>query len=79
MSRIRWHLLHVQQYIEKLHIKQISLLLEQNVNIEAFDGKPGYQCTSCDYKLCKEGSEIFDNLENSEPSLYYEIKMALCT
>ena len=38
---------------------------------------PGHQCTSCDYKVCEEGSEIFDNLENLEPSLSNEIKMAL--
>ena len=63
------YFINVQQCIEKLHIKKISLLLNQNVNIDAFDVNPGHQCTSCDYKLCEEGSEIFDNLENLEPSL----------
>ena len=38
------------------------------------DVNPGHQCTSCDYKLCEEGSEIFDNLENIEASLSNEIK-----
>ena len=39
----------VQQCIEKLLIKQTSLLLNQNVNIDEFDINPGHQCTSCDY------------------------------
>ena len=69
----------VQLYIEKLHIKQTSLLLNQNVNIDEFDVNPGHQSTSCDYKLCGEGSEIFDNLENLEPSLSKKIKWLLCT
>ena len=59
--------MNVQQYTEKLHIKQTSLLLNQKINIDAFDVKPGLQCASCDYKLCEESSEIFDNLENLEP------------
>ena len=71
------YFVNVQQCIEKLHIKQTSLLLNHNVNIDEFDVNPGHQCTSCDYKLCGEGSEIFDNLENLEPSLSNEIKMAL--
>ena len=53
------------------------MLLNQNVNIDEFDVNPGHQCISCDYKLCEEGSEIFDNLENLEPSLSNEIKIAL--
>ena len=69
--------INVQHCIEKLHIKQTSLLLNQNVNIDEFDVNPGHQCTSCDYKLCEEGSEIFDNLKNLEPALSNEIKMAL--
>ena len=69
--------INVQQCIEKLHIKQTSLLLNQNVNIDKFDVNPGHQCTSCDFKLCEERSEIFDNLESLEPPLPNEIKMAL--
>ena len=64
--------INVQQCIEKLNIKQTFLLLNQNVNIEEFDVNQGQQCTSCDYKLCEEDSEIFDNLENLEPSLSNE-------
>ena len=71
------YFINVQQCIEKLHIKQTSLLLNQNVNIHEFDVNPGHQYRSCDYKLCEEGSEIFDKLENLEPSLSNEIKMAL--
>ena len=71
------YFINVQQCIEKQHIKQTSLLLNQTVNIDEFDVNPGHQCTSCDYTLCEEGSEIFDNLENLEPSLSNEIKMAL--
>ena len=69
------YFINVQQCIEKLDIKQTSLLLNQNVNIDEFDVNPGHQCTSCDYKFCEEGSKIFDNLENLEPSLSNEIKM----
>ena len=69
--------INVQQCIEKLDIKQTSLLLNQNLNIDEFDVNPGHQCTSCDYKLCEKGSEIFDHPENLEPSLSNEIKMAL--
>ena len=47
------------------------------MNIDEFDVNPGHQCTSCGYKLCEEGSEIFDNVENLEPSLSNEMKMAL--
>ena len=71
------YLINVQQCIQKLDIKQTSLLLNQKVNIEEFDVNPSHQCTSCGYKLYEEGSEIFDNLENLEPFLSYEIKMAL--
>ena len=58
-------------------IKQTSLLLTQNVNTDEFDVNPRHQCTSCDYKFCEQGLEIYDNLENLEPSLSNEIKMAL--
>ena len=71
------YFINVQQCIEKLPIKQTSLLLNQNVNIDEFDVNPGHQYTSCDYKLCEEGSEILDNLENLELSLSNEIKMVL--
>ena len=39
--------------------------------------KTGHQYTSCGYKLCEEGSEIFDKFENFEPSLSDRIKMDL--
>ena len=61
------YFINVQQCIEK----QTSLLLNQNVNIDAFDGKPGHQYTSCE-----EGSEIFDTEENLESSPSDKIKMA---
>ena len=47
------------------------------MQILILDVKPGPLCTSCNYKLCKEGSEIFNNLENLELSLSAEIKLAL--
>ena len=64
------YFINVQQCIEKLHIKQTSLLLNQNVNIDEFSVNLGHQCTSCDYKLCGESLEIFDNLENLEPYIF---------
>ena len=36
------YFINVQQCIEKLHIKQMSLLLNQNVNIDEFDVNPGH-------------------------------------
>ena len=60
-----------------LNIKQTSLLLSQNVNIDAFDVKPSHQWTSCYDKLGEEGSEIFDILKNLEASLSDERKIAL--
>ena len=71
------YFINVQQCIEKLHIKQTPLLLNPNVNIDEFDVNSGIQCTSYDYKLFEKSSEIFDNLENLEPSFSNEIKMAL--
>ena len=41
------------------------------------DVNPGHQCTSCDYKLCEDDSEIFDNLKNLALSLSNKIKIAL--
>ena len=38
---------------------------------------PDHQCTSCDYKLCVDGSEIFDDLENVWRCLFNYIKMVL--
>ena len=71
------YFINVQQCIEKLHIKQTSLLLNQNVNTDEFGVNLGHQYTSSDYQLCGESLEIFDHLENLEPSLSSEIKMAL--
>ena len=68
---------NVQRCIEKLYVKQTSLLLNQNVNIDTFDVNPGHQCTCCDYKFWKESTEIFDSLKNLQPSLSDEIKIAL--
>ena len=53
--------INVQQYTEN---RQTFLLLNQNVNIDAFDIEPTHQCTSCGNKFCVEGSEISVNLEN---------------
>ena len=53
--------LYVQQQIEKLQIKQISLYLNQNVNIDAFDVNPGHQCTLSDYKLCGRFRNIWQS------------------
>ena len=60
---------NVQQCIEKLHIKQTSWLLNQNVKIDSFGVKPDHQCTSCDYKLFAESSQILDNVDYLELSL----------
>ena len=71
------YFINVQQCIKNLNTKQTLSLLNQNLNFNTFDIKPGHQCISCDYKLCEEGSKIFDNLKNFVPSFPDEIKMAL--
>ena len=42
------YFISAQQVIEKLHIKQASLLLSLNVNIEDFNVETGHQCPSCE-------------------------------
>lgn len=71
------YFINVQQSIEKLLIKQSSLLLKQNVAIDAFDVSSGHQRTSCKYKLFDKGSEVVENLEDLESSLSDEIEMTL--
>ena len=71
------YFISVQQVIEKLHIKQSSLLLSLNVNIEDFNVEFEHQCPACSYVLCEEGSEIFDNLSELEQSISLETKMSL--
>ena len=71
------YFISVQQVIEKLHIKQSSLLLSLNVNIEDFNVESGHECPACSYVLCEEGSEIFDNLSELEQSISLETKMSL--
>ena len=63
-------------YLWKRNLKVTPVNYGWYLVLHKFDVNPGHQCTSCDYKLCEEGSEIFDNLENLEPSLLNEIKMA---
>ena len=57
-------------------MKNCIIILNQNIKIDAFNDKSDHQCTSCNYKLYEEYSEIFDNWENLGPSLSDEIKMA---
>ena len=71
------YFISVQQVIEKVRIKQSSLLLSLNVNIDEFNVESGHECMSCSYLLCEEGSEIFDNLEELELSIPLETKMSL--
>ena len=71
------YFISVQQVIEKVRIKQSSLLLSLNVNIDEFNVESGHECMSCSYFLCEEGSEIFDKLEELELSIPLETKMSL--
>ena len=71
------YFINVQQIIEKLHIKQTSLLLSLNIDIDSFDVTSGHECASCTHVLCEEGSEIFDNLETLESSHSDATKMTL--
>ena len=41
------YFINVQQIIEKLHIKQTSLLLSLNIDIDSFDVTSGHECASC--------------------------------
>ena len=69
--------INVQQIIEKLHIKQASLLLRLKVNIDDFQVQSGHQCSSCDYRLSEEASAVFDNLPDLENSIPEGSKSAL--
>ena len=60
------YFISVQQVIEQLHIKQFSLLLSLDVNVDDFNGGSGHRCISCAYLLCDQGSEVFDNLAELE-------------
>ena len=54
------YFLTVQQIIEKVSIKQASVLLKLNVDPNNLLIQPGHQCASCEYKLSQENAEIFD-------------------
>ena len=53
------YFISVHQAIEKLHIKQSSLLLSLDVDINELNVESGHQCPSCTYLLCEEGAEVF--------------------
>ena len=47
------YFLTVQQIIEKVKVKQASLLLKNGINLESHPGSSGHQCESCSYKLSR--------------------------
>ena len=71
------YFISAQQILEKLHIKQASLLLSRNIDINQFNLESGHQCPLCSYLLCEEGAEIFDNLQNLESSVSLETKNSI--
>ena len=56
----------VQQSIEKIKVKQASMLLRNGINIESLPGNSDHHCKSCSYKLSVEGTEIFEGLSGVE-------------
>jgi len=72
------YFLTVQQIIEKVPVKQASLLLKCDENFETSPLHSGHQCKSCDYILSEEGTtEIFDGLPDLEPFIPGDAKMSL--
>lgn len=71
------YFISVQQVLEKLHIKQSSLLISLHIDVNEFNVESGHQCSSCTYLLCEEGAEVFDNLTDLESSIPLETKMSL--
>ena len=71
------YFISAQQVLEKLHIKQSSLLMSLNIDVDEFNVESGHQCSSCSYLLCEEGAEVFDNLAELELSIPDETKMSL--
>ena len=71
------YFISAQQVLEKLHIKQSSLLMSLNIDVDEFNVESGHQCSSCSYLLCEEGAEVFDNLAELELSIPEETKMSL--
>ena len=65
-------ILSISNSFSKSCIFNRRLYFCQNIKINTFDAKPSHR-----YKLCLEGSEIFNNLENLEPSLSDEIKISI--
>lgn len=68
------YFIYVQQIIEKVNVKQSSLLLSLDVDLQKFNVKSGHQYTFCSYLLCKEGSDTFNNLSELQSSIPMETK-----
>lgn len=68
------YFIYVQQIIEKVNVKQSSLLLSLDVDLQKFNVESGHQYTFCSYLLCKEGSDTFNNLSELQSSIPMETK-----
>ena len=70
-------ILNMQQVIEKVSIRQASVLLKLNVDPENVATQSGHFCASCTYKLSEEDSEIFDGLPDLDFFIQDDVKMTL--
>jgi len=71
------YFINVQQVIEKVNIFKTKLLLQLNVDIEDYSVSSNHSCHKCGYFLSGKSLEIFQHLEDLEPSLSNDVKMSL--
>ena len=71
------YFLTVQQIVEKVRIKNASLLLKSGVDLDKLSVQSGHKCASCLYKLSEEDEEIFDGLPDLEEFIPIDVKMSL--
>ena len=63
--------------MEKVRIKNASLLLKSGVDLDKLSVQSGHKCASCLYKLSEEDEEIFDGLPDLEEFIPIDVKMSL--
>ena len=63
--------------MEKVRIKQASLLLKSPIELDVLELQSGHQCAACSYKLSEEASEVFDGLPELGDFVALNVKMSL--
>ena len=52
--------------MEKVRIKQASVLFKSGIELDVLEVQSGHQCAACSYKWSEEASEVFDGLPELE-------------